>query len=121
MSLIDADDVAAIDHLWWFGQLIANTDMHLGNLSFHVERTLRLATTYDMLPMFYAPLPGGEVPVRDFRPPPPRPPQRSIWLAACERAIAFWRDAAADSRISHAFRDTCDTNAARLTDHADKV
>jgi hypothetical protein len=55
LALLESDDVAAIERLWWFGRLIANDDMHLANLSFHVERTFRLAPTYDMLPMAYAP------------------------------------------------------------------
>ena len=73
LALLDATSVAAVEHLWWFGRLIANTDMHLGNLSFHLEQTLRLAPAYDMLPMAYAPLAGGEVPPRDFTPALPLP------------------------------------------------
>ena len=102
-------------------RLIANTDMHLGNLSFHVEHSLRLAPAYDMLPMAYAPLAGGEVPPRDFAPALPTPPQRSVWLTACAIAIEFWAEAAADSRISDPFRGICRANATRLRDLADKV
>ncbi|MDQ2917541.1 MAG: HipA domain-containing protein, partial [Pseudomonadota bacterium] len=121
MGLIDAASVRAVEHLWWFGRLIANTDMHLGNLSFHVERTLRLAPTYDMLPMAYAPLPGGEVPPRDFTPALPLPPQRTTWLASCAIAIDFWTQAASDTRISEPFRGICRANATRLRDVAAKV
>jgi len=121
LALVDAASVTAIEHLWWFGRLIANTDMHLGNLSFYVERTLRLAPAYDMLPMAYAPLAGGEVPPRDFTPPPPLPTQRKTWLDACTTAIAFWRRAAADRRVSEPFRDTCRANAVRLLDTAERV
>src|SRR5882757_8490770 len=87
--LIDAPTVAAVEHLWWFGRLIANTDMHLANLSFHVQDSLRLAPTYDMLPMAYAPLAGGEVPPRDFAPALPLPSQRAVWLAVCGVAVDF--------------------------------
>lgn len=121
LALLDGAGVAAVEHLWWFGRLIANTDMHLGNLSFHVEHTLRLAPTYDMLPMAYAPLAGGEVPPRDLMPPLPLPPQRATWLAACTAAVEFWDGAATDSRVSDAFRDICRANATRLHDTADKV
>ncbi|HEX8012854.1 MAG TPA: type II toxin-antitoxin system HipA family toxin YjjJ [Casimicrobiaceae bacterium] len=121
MGLLDAASVATVEHLWWFGRLIANTDMHVGNLTFHVERTLRLAPTYDMLPMAYAPLAGGEVPRRDFTPPLPLPPQRRAWLAACAIAIEFWTEAASDRRISEPFRGICRANAARLHDIAGKV
>jgi HipA-like C-terminal domain/tRNA synthetases class I (M) len=60
-GLIDAQDLERIHRLWWFGKLIANTDMHTGNLSFLPRGSLQLAPVYDMLPMLYAPLPGGEV------------------------------------------------------------
>ncbi|MET0961344.1 MAG: type II toxin-antitoxin system HipA family toxin YjjJ [Noviherbaspirillum sp.] len=49
-----ADDIARV---WHFGQLIANTDMHEGNLSFRPG--LSLAPVYDMLPMAYAPVRGS--------------------------------------------------------------
>jgi hypothetical protein len=121
LALLDASAVAAVELLWWFGKLIANTDMHLGNLSFHVERRLRLAPAYDMLPMAYAPLAGGEVPPRDFAPALPLPTQRVDWLAACATALEYWRNAAADSRVSASFRDICRANAAHLARIAEKV
>ena len=52
-GLIEPDDVDRIQCLWWFGRLIANTDMHTGNLSFRPQGTLALAPIYDMLPMLY--------------------------------------------------------------------
>jgi len=58
-GLLAPDDVDRIDHLWWFGRLIANADMHTGNLSFRPHAPLTLAPAYDLLPMLYAPLPGG--------------------------------------------------------------
>jgi hypothetical protein len=47
--------------LWAFGQLIGNTDMHNGNLSFMSEENcpLELSPVYDMLPMTFAPTSGG--------------------------------------------------------------
>ena len=121
MRLIDAAGAAAIERLWWFGRLIANTDMHLGNLSFLVDRTLRLAPTYDMLPMAYAPLPGGEVPTRAFNPELPLPQQRNTWMASCTVAINFWNMAANDGRVSVGFRSVCRDNATRLRELADRV
>jgi hypothetical protein len=52
--------------LWAFGQLIGNTDMHNGNLSFMSEENcpLELSPVYDMLPMTFAPTSGGGL--RDF-------------------------------------------------------
>ena len=118
MRLVDSETVRAIERLWWFGRLVANTDMHLGNLSFHPRTQLQLAPAYDMLPMAYAPLAGGEVPPRAFDPPLPRPAQRDAWQAGCRSAIAFWQDAGTDTRISAAFRATCMDNGRRLREIA---
>ena len=118
LGLLAPVDRECVDHLWWFGRLIANTDMHTGNLSFRplpspVPR-LTLAPTYDMLPMLYAPLPGGELPTRAFEPALPLPAQRAVWLAACVAAVDLWDRAAADSRISASFRRICSANSRRL-------
>lgn len=121
MNLLDAASEAAIERLWWFGRLIANTDMHPGNLTFHAEGRFRLAPAYDMLPMAYAPLRGGEVPAHRFDPPLPQPGQRAPWLETCAIAIAFWQAAAADARITAAFRRTCHDNAARLDAIAGRI
>lgn len=119
----------AVHHLWWFGRLIANSDMHTGNLSFRPAPgaarrptsaaapgagALALAPAYDMLPMWHAPLRGGEVPVRAFEPPLPLPPEQPVWAAACRAALAFWRSAEADARISVGFRALSGETALRL-------
>ncbi|HSI50871.1 MAG TPA: type II toxin-antitoxin system HipA family toxin YjjJ [Ideonella sp.] len=117
-----AEALPRVEVLWWFGRLIANTDMHTGNLSFRPAPTsnaaakagLQLAPAYDMLPMLYAPLAGGELPPRQFEPALPLPPQRTVWQTACTAALAFWQMAAEDSRISPAFRATCKQNRQRL-------
>lgn len=106
---IDADTQAAIDRIWFFGRLIANTDMHDGNLSFRPG--LRLAPAYDMLPMLYAPQRGVEVPTPDFLPPLPMPAEREVWLAARSAAERFWEAAAGDRRIGDVFRAVCERNA----------
>ncbi|MES3014841.1 MAG: type II toxin-antitoxin system HipA family toxin YjjJ [Pseudomonadota bacterium] len=121
LGLLDAETVERIRHLWWFGRLIANTDMHTGNLSFAPRDGLELAPVYDMLPMLYAPLPGGELPTRLFEPALPLPPQRAVWQTACVAALALWDRAAADERVSAAFRRTCGANAKRLRTVADLV
>ena len=121
---LGADDVQRIAHLWWFGRLIANTDMHTGNLSFRPHgppAALSLAPVYDMLPMLFAPLPGGEVPLRVFEPPLPLPPQRAAWSAAGTAALAFWLRAATDTRISEAFRRVCSASGQRLEQVAQRV
>ena len=135
MGLLDSAAAPAILQLWWFGRLIANTDMHSGNLSFQPRpagsmgsaggtggqaaaglktHPLTLAPAYDMLPMAYAPLPGGEVPPAAWAPAWPAPAHRMAWLAASSAAISFWTRAAADSRISEGFRATAAANAQAL-------
>jgi hypothetical protein len=117
-----ADDAESIARLWWFGRLIANTDMHTGNLSFRPQDgRLALAPTYDMVPMLYAPLPGGEVPPRRFEPPLPLPAQREAWHAACASAVVFWTRAAADPRIGEPLHGECLHNAAQLQRLAGRV
>ena len=123
-GLLGGDSVQRIHQLWWFGRLVANSDMHTGNLSFTTQadtRMLALAPAYDMLPMFYAPLPGGEVPLRHFEPALPLPPQRALWTAACSVAVDFWLRAAEDSRISAGFRGLCRANADKLQRLIDRV
>jgi hypothetical protein len=64
-SLLAQGRVASEDHqrVAWleaFGHLIANSDMHMGNLSVRIDGTTitGLAPVYDMLPMFHAPRHG---------------------------------------------------------------
>lgn len=148
LGFLSADDAHRIARLWWFGRLIANTDMHAGNLSFvpleetpgrpqvsltpsggltrsgksgSTFNTLTPAPAYDMLPMLYAPLPGGEVPPRRYEPPLPLPAQREAWNAGCIAALAFWKETAIDSRISTTFRRQCTANAAQLARTADRA
>jgi hypothetical protein len=106
---IDADTHDAIARIWHFGRLIANTDMHDGNLSFRPG--LRLAPVYDMLPMLYAPLRGTELPRPHFVPLLPLPAHRDAWHAARDAAERFWATAAADRRIGDSFRAVCERNA----------
>lgn len=74
--------------IWWFWKLIGNTDMHDGKLAFRPGLTL--APAYDMLPMAYAPMRGGERPNRDFSSALPLPAEASIWTRAAEAAVNFW-------------------------------
>lgn len=114
-GLLDDAAQAAVQRLWWFGRLIANSDMHPGNLAFQpAQERLRLAPAFDMLPMRLAPLPGGEVPDRAPEFALPQPAQRAAWLDACTAALGFWREAAGDTRISPAFRATCTAHAEAL-------
>ena len=110
---LSADAVTQIRRQWWFGKLIANTDMHEGNLSFHPG--LSVAPAYDMLPMRYAPLRAGELPPQTYTPPLPLPAETADWQRAAHAAILYWKRCATDRRISEAFRATCLENAGILS------
>jgi hypothetical protein len=117
---LDQEDVLRIDRLWHFGQLIGNTDMHDGNLSFQPTQIragpgLRLSPAYDMLPMLYAPVRGVELPPRTYAPKLSLPADMEAWRAAGKAALEFWAIAADDERISPAFRTICDGNAETLS------
>lgn len=107
--LSETDTVTLI---WWFGKLIGNTDMHEGNLAFRPG--LALAPAYDMLPMAYAPMRGGELPNREFSPDPPLPTEAALWWQAADAAVHFWNTCAADARISAEFRGICEENGRNL-------
>lgn len=115
---ISADTHAQINRLWHYGRLIANSDMHEGNLAFVPgeagQPPLALAPAYDMLPMLYAPARGVELPQRDYAPLLPLPAERDDWLAAADAAMVFWRAAGADERISAGFRSVCKANGKEL-------
>jgi len=99
----EAEQAAAL--LWAFGQLIGNTDMHAGNLSFVTEagRPYELAPAYDMSPMAFAPRSGGGLPdalpaVRlDARVP------NAVWRQAQVLADGFLARVGTDARFSGRF------------------
>lgn len=106
---IPHETIQKIRLIWWFGKLIANTDMHEGNLAFRPDMTL--TPVFDMLPMLYAPLRGGEVPERTFTPELPMPADQLIWKQAAQAAIEYWQRCATDERIGNDFRSICKSNA----------
>jgi len=104
-KLISAETAQSITLLWWFGKLIGNSDMHEGNLAFRAN--MELTPAYDMLPMLFAPAPGGEVPLREFNPLLPLPGQRAEWQIAAAAALIYWQRCAGEVRISDSFRRIC--------------
>jgi hypothetical protein len=103
---LSAADIQTLCLLDAFGALIANTDRHHGNVSLLLhQHRWQLAPTYDMLPMFYAPV-AGEVVARDWSSQLPRPNAHtlSVWLKARALALQFWQSAAGDARIGDEFR-----------------
>lgn len=114
-GLLSAKDAERVAERQLFGQLIANSDMHGGNLGFfHGAAGLHLAPSYDQLPMRYAPQAGGEVLSPPLALALPLPAERERWQCVAPTALAFWRAAAEDARISPAFRTLCADNAIAL-------
>jgi hypothetical protein len=109
---VTADTLAQVEQLWWFGQLIGNTDMHFGNLSFFLDRTLPLSLcpSYDMLPMCYRPGTSGNLPAEVHQPKPPAPANLPFWQRAGAWAATFWQRVAAHADISTEFRVLADHN-----------
>jgi hypothetical protein len=68
-----------------------------------------------MLPMMFAPLPGGELPQVRFAPDLPLPSQRQAWRHASRAALVFWQASADDARISTGFRAVCRANLDALS------
>ncbi|MET3108065.1 hypothetical protein AAKU67_002491 [Oxalobacteraceae bacterium GrIS 2.11] len=112
-KLISETSAQHIAILWHFGKLIANSDMHEGNLSFRPSSNkgmLELAPAYDMLPMLYAPVSAVEIQQKAFIPALPVPSELQSWFIAAQAARQFWEAAATDQRISAEFQIVCATN-----------
>lgn len=103
---IGADDARLLVIASLFGELIGNTDMHLGNaaLVLDIERPFALAPMYDMLPMLFRPGSGGEIVPRELEIRPPLPEQRAEWLAAAAAAEDFWSQVTACQQVTEGFR-----------------
>jgi len=116
MGVISAASAEAIRRAATFGQLIGNTDMHFGNLSFlfSFRGALSLAPVYDMLPMAYAPVMGVDLPKAGFEPPLPSGANLDIWPAIAARAERYWRDVAEHGEISSGFASLAAKNAAAV-------
>ena len=94
-----------VANLWAFGRLIANSDMHAGNLSFYLsDAPLLLTPVYDMLPMAFAPTSAGAMREASVGLKIEPLVNREAWLFAFAQAMLFWRLIADDLRISAAFR-----------------
>lgn len=112
-QLMTSQDAQQLQLLEAYGLLIANTDRHYGNISFLLEDDdWRLSPTYDMLPMFYAPV-KGELVERDFasRKLQPTSHTLAVWPQAKHLAQQFWQSVAADARVSDAFKALAQANA----------
>ena len=103
---LDADDARRLRLFSWYGALIANSDMHLGNAALQLadQRPLPLAPIYDMLPMRFRPANSGEIVERRYEITLPTPEHHADWCSAARMAQAFWSRVGSDTRISAQFR-----------------
>ena len=117
LDLIDEMTQQQIHLLHAFGLLIANTDMHFGNLSFYFEdlRVQGLAPAYDMLPMMYMPV-RDEVVEREFKVAPLVGIAAKMRRRAKEMAQTYWQNISVDDRISNVFREIAHNNQTLLTE-----
>nr|WP_315471795.1 type II toxin-antitoxin system HipA family toxin YjjJ [uncultured Rhodoferax sp.] len=115
-GLLRPADARTLRLLEAYGELIANTDRHYGNISLLLDGDdWALSPAYDMLPMLYAPV-GGELVPRDFAARPLQPTAATLpeWPQALALARSFWAAAAADERISPEFRRIASENLRQL-------
>jgi DNA-binding CsgD family transcriptional regulator len=107
---LSREDAGNLRWLSGFGDLIANTDQHFGNISLAGQGgRYSLLPAYDMLPMFYRPM-DGAAPVKPFRPPAFATAAVGEWDSALRAALLFWGRAGEDLRISEGFRQVCRAN-----------
>lgn len=113
---LSAEDARSLAIRGWFGALIGNTDMHLGNASLVLTdaRPLALAPNYDMLPMALRPASSGEVVARDIKIPAPLPDQLDHWQTAAVLAQEFWRRVIGNDAISAGFRGIANEQSGKL-------
>lgn len=119
-GLLSARDATHLKFLEAYGVLIANTDRHYGNISLLLQGSSKggdwvLSPTYDMLPMWYAPV-GGELVPRDFATRPLKPTAATLaeWPRAKALACKFWQAVAGDARMSDGFGAIAAQNAAHV-------
>jgi len=120
---ISSADLERITQLYCFGQLIANSDMHFGNLSFFLPDEAPpypLAPVYDMLPMHFRPSGTGEVIERQFEPKLPKPEDEAAWLEMHPLAINYWQQVQQCPDISTEFQQIAKEAIAALR-HIHKI
>ncbi|WP_256775924.1 MULTISPECIES: type II toxin-antitoxin system HipA family toxin YjjJ [unclassified Stenotrophomonas] len=116
---VDRDTLIRVGRLHAFGRLIGNSDMHQGNIGFHLtdRGPLPLAPAYDMLPMSLAPSRTGVL--RAASPLATVGPDRSGQLThlqwAAPLAVDYWQRVAGSSLLrSGALRELAAENVRRV-------
>ena len=101
-GIIVASALATIQLLFCFGRLIANSDMHSGNLSFFYDSQMpcALAPAYDQLPMAHA---FGKQHISQIIVDSDLPD--SVWVEALPLALRFWQKLIEEPLLSESFRN----------------
>ena len=116
---ISEQDAHHLCVLWWFGAYIGNTDMHYGNVSLYLPPSLplKLAPTYDMVPMQYRPNQEGGLPDTTLELPPPSPADRMACAQAASAALEYWLMLGEEPLLSDPFRSIAARNSEALKDY----
>lgn len=103
LGWLETRDTSSLKTLSHFGELIANNDMHYGNISLFLneKRPLALAPVYDMLPMAYRPGLEGRLPPKTSQ---PVSPEAAADSTARRMAGEFWGRTSKSRLISEGFR-----------------
>lgn len=107
---LSKETLERIGELYAFGKLIANGDMHQGNLSFidppliPEKFAFELSPVYDMLPMTFAPDRSGNMKRQAISIVIDPVVSKAQWLKAQRWATLFWVAVVNDAMISDAFR-----------------
>lgn len=120
---ITRGDAERLRLLGWFGDLIANDDMHLGNVGLRLtdERPFELVPAYDMLPMHLRPVSSGEVVPRTISVRLPLPEQREDWKRIAPAALQFWATVRDHREISPVFARIAEEACQKLEEAMQRV
>ena len=116
-------DAETLRVMWWFGRLVADTDMHFANVSLllDAQRPFALAPAYDVLPMLYRPTEAGEIVARRFEVPVAPPRERAAWRRAAAMATEYWERVGGDGGVSEDFRVEARANGAMVREVAGRI
>jgi hypothetical protein len=122
-GIIDHRTRQTIGLVWAFGRLIANSDMHQGNLSFlRTEQwPIELAPLYDMLPMAFAPANSGNMRETAVEVRLGNEVSGPLWRQAELMALEFWQRTAQHPQISASFRAIAAQMLAQLQTLNDRI
>jgi len=106
-KLLDKNDLGKVKMLSAFGQLINNTDMHLGNLSLSIENNIfKLLPVYDMCCMGFAPKSSEVMPFKFSMPNIDSLEINSEQTTIVKKTVGyFWQKLSQDAMVSDGFKD----------------